>query len=452
MKLLDLNRDGGIGANSIYFELGPFRVLVDAGLNPKKAGYAAMPDFARIDDVELDFIVLTHCHLDHLGSLPVILRRHPEATVLMSVPSVSIAERMLHNSCNVMKRQKEEADIPEYPLFTHGEIDRIAKQFVSMGYNSPLVYESKGEKLEVTLFAAGHVAGASAVQMTYGKRKVFFTGDVLFETQRILKGARFHKGEIDTIVLETTRGGTERPAGQTRSSEVERLLQTINTTITQGGSCLIPVFALGRMQEILSLLRDGRKNGDLVKCPIFCAGLGMDLADYFDEISKKTGLLSFRRKVLKDLNVQPLPRHLKPGRDLPGSGIYVLSSGMLVENTPSYRVASCLLGHPNNSICYVGYCDPDTPGGKMLESRTAKEFLFSAFDFTAPMKAHIDRFELSCHADRDELIAFTLAASPRAVVLTHGDPPARVWFQETLRDLAPEIEVLDPDPGRMYDV
>ncbi|HYP18131.1 MAG TPA: MBL fold metallo-hydrolase, partial [Opitutus sp.] len=71
MKLIDLNRDGGIGANSLFVQLGDLRVLVDCGLHPKKVGRAAAPDLAPLRGVQLDLIIITHCHLDHIGSLPV---------------------------------------------------------------------------------------------------------------------------------------------------------------------------------------------------------------------------------------------------------------------------------------------------------------------------------------------------------------------------------------------
>lgn len=452
MKFIDLNREGGIGANSLYCELGPFKFLVDAGLHPKQVGFAAMPDFERIDDIDLDLVILSHCHLDHLGSLPVVMENHPEAAVLMSLPSVTLAERMLHNSCNVMKRQGSEFGIEEYPLFTHGDIDRLRDRFRGIKFDRPEVIKKDGEALEVTIFSSGHVVGAAGVQIVYKKRRIFFSGDVLFEPQRILKGAHFPPHHFDTIVLETTRGATERAPEKTREQEVERLLQTVNETLQGGGSCLIPVFALGRMQEILTIIRDARESGDLVEAPVFCSGLGMDLADYFDQISKRTGLVDFRRKVLKDLKVKPLPRNLKPGRDLKHNAIYVVSSGMLVEHTPSYQVASCILGYERNAICYVGYCDPDTPGGKMLDAPDAEAFAFDALDYTSPMNARIERFELSGHADRDELIEFAMAAEPRAIVLTHGDPPAREWFRETIQKVDSRINLLDPEPGAVYEV
>ena len=89
-------------------------------------------------------------------------------------------------------------------------------------------------------------------------------------------------------------------------------------------------------------------------CPIFSGGLGMDLCDYFDEISKKTSHLHFSRQVVKELKIKPTPRNLVPGVDPRQGGIYVLSGGMLVENTPSYVMASCLAPHARNTIAFVG--------------------------------------------------------------------------------------------------
>ena len=124
---------------------------------------------------------------------------------------------------------------------------------------------------------------------------------MLFENQRTLPGAKFPAGHFDTLIMETTRGNTERPLGKERVNEVARLIASINDTIQRKGSYLIPVFALGRMQEIIAILHDARKFNRLVECPIFASGLGMDLADYFDEICRKTKHLQFSRTYIKEL-------------------------------------------------------------------------------------------------------------------------------------------------------
>ncbi|MSU24827.1 MAG: MBL fold metallo-hydrolase [Opitutus sp.] len=452
MKLTDLNRDGGIGANSLFIQLGDLNILLDCGLNPKKVGRAAAPDLSKLRGLTLDLIIITHCHLDHIGSLPVVMREHPNTPVIMTTSSRMLIERMLHNSANVMLRQKEDQNIPDYPLFTHDDIDRCAKRIVGLPFNHAKHFRGAKDDIEVVLHPAGHVAGAAAVEIHHKHRAIFFTGDVLFENQRTLAGAKFPAGHFDTLVTETTRGTTERAIGKERVNEVARLVASINDTITRGGSFLIPVFALGRMQEVLAIIHDARKFGRLAECPIFASGLGMDLADYFDEITRKTKHLNFNRGIIKELKIKPTPRKLVAGEDPQLNALYIVSSGMMVERTPSYTLASGLVGHARNTIGFVGYCDPDTPGGHLLAAKPGETFVFETAHVKAKIKAHIERFELSGHADREELLEFAVQTGARSIVLTHGDPDARAWFAEQLAIQAPKSKVLDPVPLTTYQV
>jgi Cft2 family RNA processing exonuclease len=452
MKLIDLNRDGGIGANSLFVQLGELRILVDCGLNPKKVGRAASPDLSPLRGAPLDLIIITHCHLDHIGSLPVAMREHPDTPVIMTIGSRMLIERMLHNSANVMMRQKEEEQIPDYPLFTHDDIDRCARRMTGLAMGHAKKFRGARDEVEIILHHAGHVAGAAGVEIRHKHRAVFFTGDVLFENQRTLNGAKFPAGHFDTLVMETTRGITDRPLGKERVNEVARLVAAINDTIQRGGSFLLPVFALGRMQEVLAIVHDARKFGRLVNCPIYASGLGMDLADYFDEITRKTKSLQFNRGIIKDLKIKPTPRKLNPGEDPQQNALYIVSSGMMVERTPSYTLASGMVGNARNTIGFVGYCDPDTPGGQLLAAKPGDDFVFAAANVKAKIKAHIYRFEMSGHADREELLEFAVQTGARSIVLTHGDPPARAWFAETLAQQIPNAKVIDPVPLQVYQV
>ncbi|CAM2848751.1 MBL fold metallo-hydrolase [Rariglobus hedericola] len=452
MKLIDLNPQGGIGANSIYLQIGDVNILIDSGLNPKQAGRLAMPDFSLIKDISLDLIIITHCHLDHIGSLPVIMRQHPNAKVVMTHSSKMILDRMLHNSANVMLRQKEENNIPDYPLFTHEEVDRCVPRFTGMEFLQPQKFKGKTDEVEIMMHHAGHVAGACAVELHHKDRHIFVTGDVLFENQRTLRGAQFPSGHFDTVIMETTRGTTERQVGKERVNEVSRLIASINDTINRGGSFLLPVFALGRMQEILSIIHDARKFGRLVKCPIYAAGMGMALADYFDEISRKYQHVQFNRNIIKELNIQPTARKLDAGKDLKQNALYIISSGMLVERTPSYTLASGLIGSDKNTIGFVGYCDPDTPGGQLLQAKQGEDFTFATANVTTKLQARVERFELSGHADREELAEFAIQTQARSVVLTHGDQAARDWFTKELESKMPGSKIIDPVPLKTYEL
>ncbi len=453
MKLTDLNKRGGIDANCLLLELGPFRIAVDAGLSPKFSGNKAMPAFSQVRGTKIDLILLTHCHLDHLGSLPVLMREHPESTLVMSASSKLIARRMLQNSYNVMMRQREEEGIAEYPLFTRAEIERLGQRIFPMGYDQPRIFSSAGgEALIVTFHAAGHIPGAASITLQYQHRRIFITGDVLFADQAILPGARPPRQQVDTLILETTRGRTQRPHGTSRDTEVQRFVDFIRTVHGRGGSLLVPTFALGRMQEMFAIFHAAKVRGELPDMPIYATGLGIDLVNYFDEISRKTGGCAFRRRILQELGIQPLPETSRGGKLPKHRALYILSSGMMVEHTPSYAACAALLSDERNAITFVGYCDPETPGGKLLAATPHASFCFDAIDKRADRNATVERFDLSSHAEREQLADLAESLNPRTIVLTHGDPDARKWFSQELQERLPQTTLLDPKPLQTYEV
>jgi len=450
VRITDLNPHGGIGANCTYCKIGPFHFAVDSGLHPKYAGNESLPRHALIPNGKLDFILLTHCHLDHLGSLPLLAKLHPQAPLFLSYPSSILIRRMLSNSLAVMKRQRSELNLPELPLYGRSDLTNLYDRMEVLPLGEPLIFEKQGKEIEITAYHAGHVAGAVSFDLFYEGKHTFFTGDVLFNDLRTLDGAQLPSKPVDTLVMETTRGLSERPAGKQREAEIVRLLQDIRKCLNRGGSALIPVFALGRMQEMLVVLDEARKNKALPTTPVFCSGLGMDLVNHMHQISRNFNRIHFSRKVLRSLGAQPLPRKIQPGEPLPMQGIYLVSSGMMVENTPSYMLASSMLGDDRNGVFFVGYCDPNTPGGQLLTLTQGDPFVFEAVDIQTQIRSTLRQYDLSGHADRDELLAYARSVSPRRIVLHHGDPDSRAWFGQQLE--ACNLPVLDPEPLIEYKV
>jgi Cft2 family RNA processing exonuclease len=309
------------------------------------------------------------------------------------------------------------------------------------------VYSKDGEQMEVVLHPAGHVIGAAAVEFIYQGQRVLFSGDVLFENQHTILGADLPKSPLDLLVLETTRGGYATDASYSRQNELQKLLLQIETILDRGGSCLIPVFALGRMQELFKCIHEAQGQDRLRSVPIFAAGLGMDLCNYFDQIHRR--YVDFDLQIVEDLKIRLLDFNLRPGRNLKKQGIYIVSSGMLVEHTPSYKVAASLLPHPQNGICFVGYCDPDTPGGRLLKTQDAT-FFFEALDYVAPIKASVDQFDLSGHANREQLLNYAVNSKAKSIVLTHGEEDAREWFLQQLGRGFGAANIVNPEPLKTY--
>src|SRR5580692_3306191 len=260
MRIANLNPDSDIGASAWLVELEGHRLLMDAGTHPKREGRASLPLYNLIKQEDVDAIALSHCHHDHVGSLPVALRHFPKAHVLMTELSYFLIERVLHNSVNVMTRQRDELGIKEYPLYTHDQVDDVSPVFQGFKYNRQIDWASFNKMRAglpsptLEFFDAGHTLGSAGVMIRGKKETLFFTGDVCFHDQTILRSARFEDVKADVMIMETTRGNREIPKGFTREKEIERLVAAIHEAQKRKGCILIPSFALGRTQEILALL------------------------------------------------------------------------------------------------------------------------------------------------------------------------------------------------------
>ena len=447
MIYTDLNTGIDVGASAHKLEIGGFNALIDCGVHPKKTGLDSLPDIKKLGDDTLDFIAVTHAHLDHVGALPIVAEHQAMAQILMGEVTEDLSLRMLRNSRNVMARQREELGISEYPLFGFSQIDALKGRIFSFALNHPRTFEYEGRKLEVEFYRAGHIPGATAISLRTPKESVLFTGDISFRPSQIIKGSSIPDCRCDVLVMETTRGETERGEGATYEAECARFVTALGRVIRDGGSVLVPAFALGRMQEVLQLIKRGKQSGEIpADTHVYCAGLGIDISEYLLRESRKNPGLSFD-KTAYDL-IEPFRDKIVPAQDFPKKGIYVLGSGMLLENTPSYAAAAALMDHPQNAIFFVGYCDPDTPGGRLLKkAKGDTTFAFHNLGYIARVNCKIDKFDLSSHADRRELLDFALRCDPRTIILTHGSEEARGWFMDEILDIAPQIGVIIPEPG-----
>jgi Cft2 family RNA processing exonuclease len=280
MRIRNLNPDTAIGASGWFVQVEGHRLLMDAGVHPKREGRGSLPLYDLVKNEELDAIVISHCHHDHVGSLPIAMRYFPKAHVLMTELSYFLVERVLHNSVNVMKRQRDELGIKEYPLFSHDEVNDIAPLFQGYKYNREIDWaafqKTRAGFLSPSLefYDAGHALGSAGIMVRGQKETLFYTGDVCFHDQTILRKARFEDVKANVLIMETTRGNRTLPPGFTREGEIERLSQAIERVLERQGSVLIPTFALGRTQEILALLALLMGEGKLERQPIYIGGLG----------------------------------------------------------------------------------------------------------------------------------------------------------------------------------
>jgi Cft2 family RNA processing exonuclease len=458
MRLINLNPDRNIGASAWFADLDGHRILMDSGIHPKREGRDALPLFEAVKNEALDAIAISHCHHDHVGSLPVALRYFPRAHVLMPELSYYLIERVLHNSVNVMTRQREELGIREYPLFTHEELDEIAPLFQAFRYNRQVDWasfqKSRAGFASPTLefFDAGHALGSAGILLKTAKDSLFYTGDVCFHDQTILKSAQFDGVKARVLIMETTRGNRAIPPGFTRETEIERLAQAIQTTLARGGSILIPTFALGRTQEILALLAQMRTSGKLKPQPIFIGGLGRVFTEIYDLQSHRTHRNQPDLQLREALNLVVLEHGQADRMNLGGGKLFVITAGMMSENTAAHNLAMRMIGDEKQSIFFVGYTDPDTPGGRLKKALPGETFILSGSGGEVTRRCELMDFDLTAHANREDLLAFVGRVEPQVVLLGHGEDDSRNWFQDQIQTRYPKIRVIQPTPGLAVDV
>lgn len=454
MRIINLNPDTGIGASAWFVELEGHRILLDAGTHPKREGHASLPLYKTIAREPLDAIAISHCHHDHVGSLPVALRYFPDAHVLLTDLSYFVAERVLHNSVNVMTRQRDELGIKEYPLYTHDEVDDIESRFQGFRYNREIDWAAfkksrAGANTSPTLefYDAGHALGSAGVMLRGQKESVFYTGDVSFRDQTLLRGARFNDVEADVLIMETTRGNRAIPAGFTREAEIERLTAAIQKVLARKGCVLIPTFALGRTQEILALLALLMRAGKLRNQPIYIGGLGRVFTEIYDLQAHRAHRQHPNLQLTEALNLVVLERGEAEKIKLNGGRIFVLTAGMMSENTAAHDLALRMIGDERQAIFFVGYADPDTPGGRLKAAAPGATFHFSTSGGEATKRCEVQDFDLTAHANRDELLDLVGQVNPRTVLLGHGEADSRAWFEEQIRSRHPRIKIIQPQPG-----
>ncbi len=458
MRIINLNPDTNIGATSWFVDIEGYRLLMDAGTHPKREGLESIPKYDIIKREEIDAIAVSHCHHDHVGSLPVAMRYFPKAHVLMSELSYFILERVLHNSVNVMTRQRDEMGIKEYPLYSHDEVDEISSLFQGFKYNREIEWASfhktRAGHISPTLefYDAGHALGSAGMMVRGKKETLFFTGDVCFTDQTILKGARFDDVKADVLIMETTRGNRAVPAGFTREAEVERLAQSIERVLKRKGSILIPTFALGRTQEILAQLALMTRAGRIKHQPIYIGGLGRVFTEIYDLESHRTNRSHSSLQLREALNLVVMEKGQSQKMKLGGGRIFVITAGMMSENTAAHDLAARMIGDEKQAIFFVGYADPDTPGGRLKAAKPGETFMFSGSAGQVTRRCEMQEFDLTAHANREELMELVGRVSPRVVLLGHGDLDSRMWFEDQIRTRHPKMKVIHPEPGKVVEV
>jgi cleavage and polyadenylation specificity factor subunit 3 len=438
-----------IGANSFYYNIDGHGILVDAGLHPEKLGWEGFPRISALGDRQVNTFLITHAHTDHLGAVPYILQHYPDCKVYATPETIELARIMLENSAGLIPKQHPSEVVNALTLYSLVELPQVLAKLQPLRLGETV--ELAEGRIKVTFYASGHILGAAGILFECDGMRMFHTGDTSLHEQRLVGGAKLPHGPMNILVSESTNGVVDAYLTHSREREYERLLETISDTIEDEGSVLIPVFALGKLQEMLTMLYDGMKAGRIPEVPIYTGGMGRKISEVYDNC-----VLSESRRDHEQL-VSAIPQSDLPKRDQLFSGaffrdpsIVLAASGMMQEGTPSYFLAQRWLRLPNFTIAFVGYTDPRTPGYVVSHAETGTRIRFGAMKRDVPVRCKIDRFRFSAHARREELLEIAMRLKPAQVVLTHGDERAMAAFGELILENAPGTIVSAPEVGKAY--
>ena len=375
-------------------EVGRSAVLLDDSLLLDFGMLTANPPQwpVGMGDVDPDAVVVSHGHLDHVGALPALLSGTSRPPVHWTPPTREFAMRLGRDTL------KLHGGTPQCP-FTETELRRLTQVSVEHGYGES--FEAAG--YEVTLYNAGHIPGSAHVLVSDGETRLLYTGDFHTENQRLVSGST-DRPEADVVVCESTYSDVDHDP----RSEVEaRFADAVRATLYEGGTVVVPAFAIGRTQEMLMVC----EAHDL---PCYVDGMGKGLTRMLrnypeflrdpDAFGRAVGNARFvtgrdgQRKRIADDNT-----------------VIVTTSGML-SGGPAMTYVPEISGHPRNRILFSGYQVEGTPGRELLETGSAE-----IDGRVMRVAARTERFDFSAHADHDGLRSFLEPYADARILVNHGD-------------------------------
>lgn len=421
-----------VGGSCIHLQIAGKGILMDCGIR-QSGNREAFPDFRGIQERGgVDAVLISHAHMDHTGSLPVISKAYPAARIYMTKMAMEQTRVLLFDSLKLMDRREEE--IPQY---SREDVLSMLERITPIAYQQEMPIPELNMK--VTAYPAGHIAGAACLYLQTEEGSIFYSGDVSGFAQQTIEGIGIPKLRPDAAILESTYGNRLHAS---RSLEEARLVETVADCAHKGMKVLIPSFALGRSQEVLLIIRKAIGDGKIPHIPVYVDGMVRDMNRVYagNPTFLRRGLA---KRILKgedpfytdDIRAVQVTEDREALVNAPGAAVFVSSSGML-SGGPSVLYAQKLLPREDACIILTGYQDEESPGRKLMDlvdedgrvtnpsTDPEQERRVTLDKVTVPVKARTVMVGLSAHADQSELCGIIERMSARRVILVHGDEDA----------------------------
>ncbi len=418
-----LGSGGEVGRTAIFIsDRGGKGVLLDYGINFDEEGRPRFPGHVRPVDVEA--IVVSHAHLDHIGAVPRLYISGRPMTVLTK-PTLEIGNILI----------KDFLKISGYYIdYEQGEVIEMNEHSILIDYGEEV--EVRGYTVLMT--SAGHILGSGLTYLeTPSGHKIMYTGDVNTVQTWTLTKAELWPKKVDTLIIESTYGGVKHPP---RHFIERRLVESIEEVLDSNGTVLIPAFSVGRSQEVIALLA-----AELPHATVYLDGMSKEVTELYLRNKKFLRDPSmFRKAVENTLFV----RGWQDRRKIWRKPCVIVSSAGMLKGGPALYYLKKIAGDPKNAVFLVSYQSPDSPGHEIFESGCISEL-------DIDVRARLQWFDLSSHAGRDGLleIVYHYRNYVRNIVIVHGEDESRYRLAEGVREVVGEdIELYIPGNGETVEL
>lgn len=397
--------------------------MFDCGMHMGYNDSRRFPDFSFLGPGPLtdkiDLAIISHFHLDHCGALPYFSELVGyNGTILMTFPTKAICPILLEDYRKITVDRKGETN-----FFTSEDIRNCMKKVKALNLHQTIIING----IEVKPYYAGHVLGAGMFYVRVGNKSVVYTGDYNMTPDRHLGAAWIDRCEPDVVITESTYATTVRDSKRCRERD---FLQKVHRCVMAGGKVLIPVFAVGRAQELCILLESFWERNNL-KVPIyFSAGL-TERANHYYKL-----FISWTNQKLKDTFVERNMfdfKHIQPFDraflDHPGPQVLFATPGMLHAGL-SLQAFVRWAGSPRNMVILPGYCVAGTVGAKVIAGHKKIEIDRST---TVHVKLAVEHLSFSAHADAKGIMQLISMCGAKNVVLVHGEKKKMTFLADRIQ-------------------
>jgi metallo-beta-lactamase family protein len=424
MKLTFLGATGTVTGSKYLLEVGRLRILVDCGLfqglkQLRLKNWAKLP----IDPASVDVVILTHAHIDHTGYLPLFVRNGFAGKVYCTYGTRDLCEILLPDSAHLQEEEAKFANKygfskhqPALPLYTRDDALK------ALSLLSPVDFEQEvdlGDGVTFTMTPNGHILGSAFVRIADGKKSIVFSGDI-GRPQHLLMNAPTPIKQADYLVLESTYGDRTHD----KTDPKIKLAETINRTISRGGKLIVPVFAVGRAQEILYAIHLLKAEGKIADVPVYLnSPMAIDATQIFVRHSGEHRLSHAECEAMcRTARMVNTVEQSKALNENPHPMIILAASGMASGGRVVHHIEA-FAPNPHNTILFVGFQAAGTRGAAMMEGASSVKIhgeyvpINAEVAFISNMSAHGDYLEIL-----DWLRGFESA--PKRTFITHGEPIA----------------------------